>query len=82
MKWLLNIFTAHPSEVGETYWQHFISASRISARLGIACSSQLVHAILPFVHPPFKSDVESLSLFLDELHPSKRKQQKEDDKTT
>jgi len=69
----MKIFTDHPHSVGETYWQHFVSASKISARLGVACISQVAHAIFPFIYPPFKSDVESLSIFLEELHPEKRK---------
>ena len=72
MKWLVKLFTEHPNSVGESYWQHFMSASRISARLGIACSSQLVHAIFPFIYPPLESDIESLMKFLDESQPEKR----------
>jgi hypothetical protein len=65
MKWLLKIFTDHPSSVNETYLQHFLVALKISIRFGIACLSQLTHGILPFVHPPFGSDIKSLSSFLD-----------------
>jgi hypothetical protein len=72
VKWLINLFTAHPRSVGETYCEHFLAASRISARLGIACSSQLVHAVLPFVHPPFGSDVKSLLKLLNEVDPDAR----------
>jgi predicted HD phosphohydrolase len=74
MKWLINLFTAHPRSVGETYWQHLFVASKISARLSIACSSQLIHGVLPFIKPPFKSDVKSLSLFLKEMDAEVRKQ--------
>lgn len=74
MKWFLNLFTAHPNSIGETYWQHFLSASRISARLSIACASQLMHAIFPFIYPPFNSDIKSLTLFLKELDPKNRSQ--------
>ena len=80
MKWLINLFTAHPRSVGETYCEHFLAAARLSTRLSIACSSQLVHAVFPFVSPPFGSDVKSLALFLDEMNPDIRKQKKEDDK--
>ena len=76
MKQLIRIFTEHLDTVNETYWQHFFSASRISARLGIACAAQLVHAILPFIHPPFKSDLVSLSLFLEDMQPKKRNPRK------
>jgi hypothetical protein len=42
-------FTEHPASVGETYSEHFRSASRFSGSMivgGIAC---LVHAIFPFL---------------------------------
>tara|TARA_Y100001963_G_C6539288_1_gene334760 strand:+ start:163 stop:393 length:231 start_codon:yes stop_codon:yes gene_type:complete len=76
MRWLIKRFTEHPRSVGETYWQHFFSASRISARFAVACTSQLVHAIFPFVQPPLKSDINSLTLFLNEMQPDVRKQKK------
>jgi|TARA_R110001583_G_scaffold48_4_gene536 hypothetical protein len=72
MKRLLNLFTTHPNSIGETYVQHFFSATRISGRLGIACLSQFTHAVLPFIHPPFGSDTRSLTLFLKELEPKNR----------
>jgi len=72
MKWLLNLFTEHPRSIGETYWQHFCVASRLSARLSIACSSQLAHAVFPFIKPPFGSDVNSLMNLLQEVNPQKR----------
>ncbi len=37
----------HPSEVGETYWQHFCHASLFSARLFLAGGVCFIHAILP-----------------------------------
>ena len=74
MKWIFKIFTDHPRAVGETYWTHFLSASKISMRCGIGCLSQFVHAVLPFIHPPFASDVKSLTQFLKELDPKSRSQ--------
>ncbi len=44
-----NPFTHHPHEVGETYGEHFATASRFGLRMiggGLAC---LVHAVLPFL---------------------------------
>jgi hypothetical protein len=44
-----NIFTDHPTEVGESYGEHFGNASRFGLKLiggGLAC---LVHAIFPFL---------------------------------
>jgi hypothetical protein len=43
-----NIFTDHPSEVGESYGEHLVNAGRFGFRMiggGIAC---LIHAVLPF----------------------------------
>ena len=74
MKRLLNLFTTHPNSIGETYVQHFFSATRISGRLGIACLSQITHAVFPFIHPPMSSDVKSLIKFLKEADPKSRSQ--------
>ena len=44
-----NPFTRHPTEVGETYAEHFRTAGGFGLQMtlgGIAC---LVHAILPFL---------------------------------
>ena len=43
-----NPFTRHPSEVGESYGEHFAAASSFGLRMiagGLAC---LVHAVFPF----------------------------------
>ena len=42
-------FTQHPHEVGETYGEHFMVASRFGGQMllgGLAC---MVHAVLPFL---------------------------------
>jgi hypothetical protein len=42
-------FTEHPASVGESYWQHLVTASGFSARMiagGCAC---FVHAVFPFL---------------------------------
>jgi hypothetical protein len=44
-----NPFTRHPCEIGESYGEHFATASRFGLKMiggGIAC---LVHAVLPFL---------------------------------
>ena len=44
---LTKLFTEHPSEVGETYFEHFQAAGSFGIRMiggGIAC---VVHAIVP-----------------------------------
>ena len=53
---LLQLFTAHPASVGETYCAHLRAASAIALRLlaeGIGC---LVHALLPFLLQRAASD--------------------------
>ncbi len=57
-----NPFTRHPSEVGESYGEHFRNASAFGLRMiggGIAC---LVHAVLPFLF------VQTGSRTMDALH--------------
>lgn len=42
-------FTEHPNQVGETYGEHFMVATRFGGAMllgGLAC---LVHAVLPFL---------------------------------
>ncbi len=48
MRAIVDAFTAHPAEVGETYRAHLVAASGFGVALigaGLAC---LVHAVLPF----------------------------------
>jgi hypothetical protein len=70
---LRKLFTKHPSEVGETYWEHLRSASRISGRSFLASVCQLIHAVLPFFKPPPGTDVNSMKRFLQEVSPDTRK---------
>ncbi|QBF30304.1 DUF6356 family protein [Thalassococcus sp. S3] len=44
---LLNAFTAHPAEVGESYGTHFVFALRFAGRLFAAGGAALVHAVIP-----------------------------------
>ena len=45
---LLNLFTAHPNSVGETYFQHFGLAFSFFIKLLLASMAALIHAFLPF----------------------------------
>ena len=57
-----NLFTNHPTEVGETYGKHFRNASGFGLRMigaGLAC---LVHAVCPFLFE------RSGSRTVEELH--------------
>jgi hypothetical protein len=68
-----NIFTEHPKEVGETYFQHFRVASKISLRLLASSAFQFVHAFFPFVKPPKFARTHELSQFLESVCPESRK---------
>ena len=44
-----NCFTDHPDSVGETYFQHMMSAFSFAARLFAAAMACLVHGLFPFL---------------------------------
>ena len=67
-----NPFTVHPAEVGETYVEHLRAALEVVGRLAMATHCQLLHAVFPFIKPPFNSDIESLIEFLKENLPENR----------
>ena len=48
ISFIIDKFQEHPSEVGETYWQHFCHAFSFAACLLLAAGACLIHAILPF----------------------------------
>ena len=73
MKKFINLFTSHPSDIGETYFQHFLVALTISFTLTFASYMQLIHSIFPFIKPPLGSDVRSLIIFLEKRLPENRK---------
>jgi hypothetical protein len=57
-----NIFTRHPSEVGESYAVHFANASSFGLRMLACGGAALVHAIFPFLF------VQTGSRTMDKLH--------------
>jgi len=59
---MANIFTAHPSSVGETYPQHCKFAFRFGARMTLGGLAAMVHAVFPFMF------VTTASRALDELN--------------
>ena len=75
MKRVTKLFLEHPASVGETYWEHFGVASRLSFKLGTACLTQLAHAVFPFIVPPWGTNVASLQQMLKEYNPESRKVQ-------
>lgn len=47
MQAVVDFFTAHPSEVGETYAQHWLEAMTISGKMGLGALAAMVHAFCP-----------------------------------
>jgi len=43
------LFTYHPNEINETYFQHLIYASKTACRLFFASIALLIHSIFPFL---------------------------------
>ena len=46
---VLNLFTAHPASVDESFGEHFFFALKFASLLFAAAGAALVHAILPFM---------------------------------
>ncbi len=46
---VLNLFTAHPASVDESFGEHFLFALTFAGLLFAAAGAALVHAILPFM---------------------------------
>ena len=46
---MTNLFTAHPSSVGETYAEHGRFALRFGARMTMGGLAAMVHALFPFL---------------------------------
>ena len=44
-----NIFTKHPTEIGETYGQHLVSALIFGVKMVAAGIGCIIHAFLPFL---------------------------------
>jgi Family of unknown function (DUF6356) len=51
------LFTAHPASVGETYGEHFASATYFSRQLLVAAAACFVHALLPFLFEKTASSI-------------------------
>lgn len=69
---MTNIFTKHPAEVGETYFQHFRAGIEVVGRLAVATHCQLLHVVFPFIKPPFGNDLHTLIKELNKLTPEAR----------
>ena len=57
----MKIRIKHLEEVGESYFQHMKTALEISFRLLFSSLFQLLHALFPFVHPPFGTDLKGIT---------------------
>ena len=44
-----NPFTAHPTDVGETYLEHGVFACRYGARMTLGGLAALLHGVFPFL---------------------------------
>jgi hypothetical protein len=44
-----NPFTRHPSEVGESYFEHMGVASRVGVQMAAGAFACFVHALFPFL---------------------------------
>ena len=53
---MANIFTKHPKEVGETYFQHLWVALKYSFKLLLLFIISFIHSIFPFI---FKTTVSA-----------------------
>ena len=54
---MVNIFTKHPKEVGETYFQHGFQSMRYSFTFLFLFVIAFIHAILPFLFKKTASDI-------------------------
>ena len=68
----MKLFTEHPNSLGETYTQHCLVAASLSLKLLMASLAQLVHAVFPFVGPPYGTDVCSMIEYLESKKPGVR----------
>lgn len=46
---VINLFTAHPASVDESFGEHFLFAMKFAGLLFAAAGAALIHAILPFM---------------------------------
>ena len=68
----MNFFTKHLKEINESYLEHMKCALILSAKMQIGAYAQLIHAIFPFIHPPFGGDVASMQKTLKNIREDKK----------
>ena len=65
-------WSKHLREVDETYLEHGLVAASLSLKLALSAVAQAVHAVLPFVKPPFGTDVCSMVEYMEGKKPENR----------
>ena len=73
LKKIKNLFTEHPNSLGESYLEHLGQAARLACKCQLAAATQLLHALFPFISPPFNTDVCSMINYLHDKAPDSRK---------
>ena len=68
-----NLFTKHPKEVGESYFEHFAKAFGFGFKLLLISFRAFIHAIFPFFFEHSTSDK------INELHKVLQERRKKDD---
>ena len=76
LKKIYDLFTDHPYDIGESYWEHMREALTIAARMYCCCVAQTMHAIFPFISPPCGTDIKTMKEFCHEHSPEERKRRK------
>ena len=71
-------WSKHLREVNESYIAHGLTAFSLVIMLALSAVAQLVHAVFPFVRPPFGTDICSLLEYLEAKKPEVRAQCKEE----
>jgi hypothetical protein len=54
---LMNIFTNHPKNIGESYWEHLWHAGKFAVLMMVAGIACLIHAIFPFLFEQTASNI-------------------------
>ena len=76
LKKIYDLFTDHPYDVGETYWEHMREALTIALEMYCAFVTQTIHAIFPFIHPPGGTDMQTMKIFCHNHTPEERRRRK------
>ena len=76
LKKIYDLFTDHPYDVGESYWEHMREALWIAGKMYCCFVAQTVHALFPFIPPPCGTDIKTMKVFCHEHSPEERKRNK------